>query len=608
MKASFIVSMVFLPIAFWSQIVYEGKIKDFDTKKEVPYCAVGIKNTARGVISNEEGVVRISGDIEKDTLVFVQMGYQKKEIALSQFVLHQQVFLKPNPSQLGEVSVFANDDYLYDLLSKCQQSLFWAPEQKSKAYFVLESKIDQQPVELLECYYNSVFTRNKVKDLRFKNGRVGVAPYGNRFFLNKNTSKVFYFIDLVNAHKDLPINPFQLNNKKLRKHFKLIFEDLNTDEDSIYHISFRPLKNVEKFYRGEVWIEKKSGHLRKILLSVSNTGIHPFLPLFPSHSKINSVSMQITKVYSKNYTPEHIDFNYQINYSHIENSTIATENRDTTFVIHSKGLLYFYDFGQEFSLPYFTYNVDFDDYRKIVSLGYNSTFWEVTKAPAFTSSMKEAMVYFVKKGAHFNFSQSNKKYSSRDMPSFFENNFIIWSGKKRLALKNGVFELPDMQAIDKSNSDLNSQNSENVINSSTSLSTRTVKNFISDDYNLKSQIFMDLNPINDSVQHYTASVFDVFESFYNLQKEPYTNCFFNIYFDLFEIERQNLEKKIKEKKRTISEIDSLYKQSVLNLEEQTSEYLNKVQRGKNLNELKKWNDVVFKKLGINNFLIFGIEK
>jgi hypothetical protein len=125
-------------------------------------------------------------------------------------------------------------------------------------------------------------------------------------------------------------------------------------------------------------------------------------------------------------------------------------------------------------------------------------------------------------------------------------------------------------------------------------------------YALKAQIFMDVNPAGDSLHWLSATVFDVYESFYKLPEEKITPCFLNIFFDLCEMERRKMENELRSANYDMAGIDSVYRQCLVSMNEQTELYLKKVQCGKKLEELKKWNDIVFNTLGIDNFKIFGI--
>jgi len=162
----------------------------------------------------------------------------------------------------------------------------------------------------------------------------------------------------------------------------------------------------------------------------------------------------------------------------------------------------------------------------------------------------------------------------------FETNNFTWSNNKRMLLKK-----------------------DGIKNDTTSYSNLT----LSQRYQLKAQIFFDINQIGDSLQHYSATIFDCFNSYYNIHEEPFTNCFMNIYFDLFEIERRSMEKIMAQRKYSVTQLDSVYKQSVKNLDRQTADYLRLVERGKNFKELEKWNALVKRQLDIDNFELFQVK-
>jgi len=132
------------------------------------------------------------------------------------------------------------------------------------------------------------------------------------------------------------------------------------------------------------------------------------------------------------------------------------------------------------------------------------------------------------------------------------------------------------------------------------------QSYQTDLYNIRVQLFLDINQIGDSIQHLSATVFDVFESFYHLPEQSYTNCFLNIYFDLCEIESQRMEKTLTSRQHTMAEIDAIYKQTVVDMNATTSRYLKEVKLGENTKNLKKWNKIVDEFLGIDNVKLFGL--
>lgn len=580
----------FICTSFYSQAqtILQGFIKDLKTKEPIPYCAIALKSKPVGCLSNTEGLFQISARIDTDTLIVSYIGYKRKQIAISDFVKSNLILLEATENILNEVVVYSNDDYLYQLIESCRKKILSSKQSESKVYFVLESSIREQPVELLECYYNGTFTSSSLKSLDFKNGRVGVAPYNERFFINSNISKAFTFLSLLESADLMPANPLQFNARQLRKKYSLRLRSLSDAENPLYHIEFNPLDSNGRYFSGELWIEKNSGNIKKVRLTAYTTKYHPFLPLFKQSGSVENASMQISKTYvttSGESLLDHIDFNYQLNYRHLHQRSFVNANSDTTFSVESKGIMHFYDYGNAFTLPYFNYDEDLSDYRKITSLTFNEAFWNNNNSLVYSNKMKKGISYFKSNGILINYKNTNQSVTEFfKNGSFFENNYIMWSDRSRLSLKkNGIKN----DTIEK--------------NSSGS------QGFLANRYRLKAQIFLDLNPMQDSVQHYSVTIFDVYQTYYNIAEEPFTNCFMNIYFDLVEIERRNMEKAISKANFTIAQFDSLYKVTQLKLEEKSQEYFSKVDRGKNVKVLETWNNYVKLHLGIDNFGIFQMN-
>jgi len=596
MKNGITLLFLFSSFCFSAQLNYQGTVKDSKTKQPIPFCGIAFKGKAQGCISNEEGVFQLNSQNKTDTLLISCIGYKRKRLALNAFLNDPVIFLEVSEFNLEEVVIYDKDDFLYEIFETCRKKIVDSKLNTSKTYFVLESFIAEQAVEILECYYNSSFNQSSLRSLDFKNGRVGMAPYKDRFFVNANISKAFTFINLIGGNADLPDNPFEYNNRKLKKTYRLKLLSVSEGENNLYHIEFTPVSANGKYFSGEVWIEKNTATLKKISLRISKTRNHPFLPLFKGEGTIEDVSMQINKTYASVANEsilDHIDFNYQLNYHHRHNSSILSANNDTTYLVSSKGLMYFYDIGNPFILPYFNYDKEFSDYNKIASLSYNEDFWNSTNNIEYSQRMKKSIYYFSKKGFLLNYKNGQKPNTgSFNTGKFFENNYIMWSADKRISIKQNKLK-----------------HDTSLANSSQNCScgiTSTAQNIQTNLYKLKAQVFLDLNPMPDSIQHYSAAIFDVYETFYNLPEQPVTNCFINIYFDLFEIERRKMEKMLSQKKLTALEMDAVYKESVKQLELQCKDYFSEVERGNKLKALEKWNLYVKDNLGIDNFEIFQI--
>jgi hypothetical protein len=556
-----------------AQTQFFGKVIDAKDKTPIPFCAVAVLHTSRGTLANEEGNFVLwlrTGD----TLIFQHPSYERKLVPLTLLSINNTVSLKQNPNNLPEVSIDSGNEWLFELFDKCRNNLIASGSYQSKAYFTLQSSIGNKPVELLECYYNATLNAAKLQKLDFKNGRAGAAQFGSRYFMNLNTSHVFSSIDLVEGHQRMPLGPFECTKQQLHKKFKLKVLGTSGGTQPIIHISFIPKKNNSKNFSGEVWIDNESGKIRRISMNCGPTDQHPFQPLFPN-GRIAAVTMHINKVFSEEGLPEHLDFQYDIKYEHKNSITMVSQNPDTVFTTACKGFMYFYDYGKTFHKPQFEYEQQLDDYRKIALLSGNDAFWELNKSPVYSNAMVEALKYFNKNGELFNFSIAGKPASTLRR-QYFENHFIRWSADARLSLRAGR------------------------VTSDTTYSQGALP-LHDQRFNFRAQIFMDLNNSGDTLQHYTATIFDAYSSWFDLPEKYYTKAFMNIYFDIYEIHRRKLEARLQQKGMDANTAIGHYKVLMAKADSVSDVYLSEVGMGSYAEPMYLWNEYVLAELGINNF-------
>lgn len=548
-----------------------GSVKDRKTGNHLPFCTISIKGTSQGAITNEEGAFKIELlKPDKDTLILSYLGYKTKIIPAKILIENPDILLESKNVELKEVVVHASDEYLYLIIEKCRKKLLEAKANTAKVYFELETEIEGKPVEMLECYYNGRITGSAIDNLKFKNGRVGLASYNNGYFMNVNTSRAVTLLDLTKPNDYLPFCPFQLKGSKLRKNYKLKML-YDHGEKNIHHLQFSSTKNDNKFFNGEAWIDKETNNIIKINLTCKNASRQPFIPLFPDN-KLENVSLFISQTYSKSansHQLEQTSFKYHL--TNINKDRSSTE-------IGTTGIMYCYNYGKPFLLPYFTFNENETDYRKISFMPFNESFWNAGKGLLFTERQKQKLAFFDKDGLILNFGRFGSKNS------LFENNSVFWSDTTRVSLKKNILK-------------------------EDTLKPKPINNSIprSSQYNLATQIFLDVNEVGDSVQHFSATVFDAFNTFYYLPEEPVTKCFLNIYFDICEIERRKMEKILHSGPHNPAQIDAVYKETIKNIEAQTALYLKQVQTGRNTKELLKWNAYVLEILKIDNIKTFGLK-
>ncbi|MEI6124867.1 MAG: carboxypeptidase-like regulatory domain-containing protein [Bacteroidota bacterium] len=586
---TFIVS-IFLFVSFqsFSQTLIQGTVKDSKTKIPLSFCNIAIKGTTRGTLTNKDGVYQIVVNTAKDTLLFSYLGYNQMAIAASSLNSGKVIWLNPKDIVLQETIIYSDDDYLFKILEKCRKNLRSDNnESQSKAYFELETQIKNQPAELLECYYNGYLKGISIDELRLKNGRIGLAIIGSRVFNNWQSSLIISKLDLLNKNMYFPSIPFQYSTKEMKKTFNL--EMVNSDKGT-YHIKFTPVKDMHEHFSGDVWIDKQSLLLLKINLLNLDASIHPFVSTWDD--SIRNVSLDIKQTFKqegKVIFPELTQFDYSLMYISGSGKGRLSETilPDMARTINSSCVLYFYDYNKPFILPYFQYSNDLGDYSEISMIPYNNVFWDNNKALLLTENQKTKLGLISNDGYLINFKEGN--YGQDFCKALFDStkgyhtNYTFWTPNKRIFFIRGLKQT-EPYSLEKINQSIQT-----------------------DLYNLKVQLLLDVNQVNDTLDCKTYTVFDEAQTFFHLIKQPYTAVFLNIFFDICEIERRKMEKVFHSKHFNLSEVDSVYNESVKAMDKITWKYTNEVEVGKNEKMMKKWNQYVIDNLSIDNIKMFGID-
>lgn len=566
-----------------AQSIIEGRVIDAQSRKPLEFASVSVKNSSHGTNTNQDGVFKLvanSGDI----LLIQYLGYQSKTVSADQLSADSIIELKRKDIFVKEVQVFERNDFVYKLLDKSRKRLKAAKELKSKAYLTVETEESGKPIEMVECYYNGKVEGAAVRELRFKNGRVGLGPkQDGGSFLSLNSSQAISRLDLVSGHQEFPDSPWQFDKSGNRKQFDLRIIDFSP-EDSIYHISFKPIKKAETSFSGEAWIQRGSAAIKKIVLEISNTKAHPFVPAIGG-TAIDSVSFRIVQNFvnqGKDLCLSTVNFGYNFHYTSSINNMI-----DTTYLIgafkgnyhiSTLGVLYFYDFNNPFIDPYYQLDQRWSDYRKIGSQPYNEFFWTNASGLAHTARQMTLYNFFMKNGIIVNSRVADPQYGRNVL---YESANKQWVEGERISIKN----------------DFIASRARRIYAASVPVVQR---------YNLKAQIYMDLNESGGKLRHFTKTMFDVHDTYFDAPKDSLTDPLINIFFDLSEFHRRELEKILTSKEWTKADIDLFYAEQKNLMEKETNRFLHEVQLGSKFSELEKWNKLVYDRIGIDNLKLFHI--
>ncbi len=568
-----LISVFYLTISRAQNFHVEGHVINDRTGEPIPFSRIFSLQAKLGTLSNESGFFSLDLPSPEDTLRIYLFGYETRLIALNAGQNTYDIALEISYQELETVDISAErDDLLYKLLLKCARKK-QGSTYTSRAYYELKSYAEDRQIELVECFYNSVIRNNDLERLSLKAGRFGVQPYENHFFLSSENSKAITRMNLAEHNDFFPLSPLEMNLRKMKDRFTLnrISDYLDENNDSIYVIRFQPRQDSSRMFSGKIWIDPQNHTIYRIDYDCQNTTQHPFLPLFPNDT-IKRLDLHISKTFEKvngEMRFRQVNFEYVIHY--------ADRNR-AEYTLNTRALLYFYDYQHPFLLPHFRLHEGlYADYRNIIAMPYNAFFWENNREMMLNEEHSENTAFFndpLTLGKRF---FETNKYPQRT--ENFEHPYIHWSSEKRIRFREAVQDtLTDI--------------------------ARPVTQSAARRYDLSVQLYADRTGAGDSIIICTETVFDPFESYYYLPVDPKAVCFMNIYFDLCEILRREMQAEFDASDRQVASFERIcqtYDQKLIDLRER---YFKECDRGTNQRKTEMWNGVVRDSLGIDNIELF----
>jgi len=270
----------------------------------------------------------------------------------------------------------------------------------------------------------------------------------------------------------------------------------------------------------------------------------------------------------------HMDFSYIIDYESRFEKLEAKK-----YTVKTNAVLYAYDYKSTFFIPLFDFKYHgISDYRKISAFPYNDFFWEHHKEYRLNDRLNTNDLFF-----NNMLSLTNKsifKPNEYFNHGIFEHEFILWS-ENRLRIKEAQHDPTDDQTKDRQTTDL-----------------------LKDRMKLSVKIFLDLNTYDDSTHLTLATVFDPYDSKYQLTTDSSSQCFINIFFDLCEIQKRILESDLIISKHDPGQIKLIYNDFLKGFESEKSKYIQSFEKKDYRREMKLYNRMVQEKLGIDNMQIF----
>ena len=552
----------------------EGRVLDASTREPVAYANVYNKDLQKGTITNPDGYFRLSIREVSDSVAVIFLGYTTQYIPLSLGKQVYTIYLEESQQLLREIVVRPGDDsYLYKLVSHCRDNP--GSRGQSKAYYALKTLAGNKQVELVEGYYNAYISGYELTALTLKAGRLAMQPFEDRLFASFESSRAITMMKWTQSSSLFPASPLDLSRQELKKHYVLELEKKYLDEqkDSIYVIGFAPKDTSGLYFNGSIWINISRDHVIKIVLTSGHCARHPFKAIFPTDT-ISNVSFRITKTFKEQDGKimfNHIDFNYGIDYQ-----SRRPEEHARSYSIQTQAVLYAYDFKQRFDIPEYVKGLSaYNDYRQINAMPYNSFFWNYHDEYGLSDDRRANDAFFSDPASVTN--QTLFSYTRYFKKGMFEHPFIRWS-EDRIIFKPMT---PD----------------------STSGQT-AIAPISPDSFHIEVKLLADINAYRDSTDILTAAILDPYKSYDYKEIDAKTQCFINIYFDLCEIERRQLDVELKSIGEDHTASDDVYAASQTRLAKLSAQFFKETDRGLQQINMIKWNTYVFERLGIDNIAIF----
>ena len=565
--------LIFIVVAnrFLSQITVTGLVLDSLTRQPIPFVSIGSKGDVNATMSNEEGRFVLKG-AENSVIEFHLLGYVVKHLPIVSLTSGATIWMVPSAQTLQEVVVGSDDELLYQTLLAVRANFLKPTVDIARCYFLLDTRVGQQPVELLEMYYNAYWRAGCIEQLRFKNGRAAMAPVNDRYFMSKNHSALFKASAMLVAHPEMPVHPLQCSARDLRKHF-VLSQELVQSSGLVYRvIHFHPRKKNTAFCEGEIWIQPLKDEPVKYLFKSKAITRHPFKPWVPGEGEIEAVTFQQEWQFSSRgatVVPTRVRLEYDYSYRWLK----LQPGKGGSLPIHTRINAFFYNYEQAFIEPLVDYDERIYDYRKIAGLTWNDQFWIDQHSMITTRSTQMKIREMLKEGITINYGGAKIDYVVDNRP-LIKDLHVLWDKTKRLNVLQ--------------------------VNGDETQSTK-------ERFHLNAQVYLDLNLVNDRLQWKTATIFDLYHSWCYLENTNVTKCFMNIYFDLFESARLELESKLTPA-TSPEEAKRLYKAIMEETNQLAERYLNEVRMGLNTDALKAWNEIIKKQLDIDNVQLFEIDK
>ncbi len=565
MRAALVVFGLLMSCALFSQGTVIARVVDADSRGPLPHATVLLQGTTRGTITNSEGWFRLPLQGTTDSLRVSFVGYRTLVVPFTSALDGTDLRMERAVHLLGEAVIRPGED-LYKRVVAASNWLRRAPEVEAKLFFGLETHSGDQPVEVLNAYFNATFKSAVLRMLSFKQGSIGIAPKEGRHFINYNTVGAFALMDIHAPGQRYPLSPFPFTKAgDLRGAYRVELVSAGHGPDAVDHLRAVPRDSTSGAFAMDLWLVAGQVEVRALELRCTECPRHPFIPLF-DHGRIDAVDMRYRQTWSggRRPWPEVTELEYHVTYT----GPGFTERFRTHAIMHA------FDRGRHFLPTLFPWKTGLEEYPMIAWMPLDSVFWERMTPPVPTDRQQRDRDFVMRHDVARNtwFGDLRLHYDH------LRPHYVAWDARRTIDTTY-LYGAPRVRPNDPRKPPL---------------------------VRLRTHLYLDLDTIGGQLHHRSIAVFDGGDSWHLLR--PYSrvdDAIINLFFDLCEMERSAMEERLAVPRISLEKARRIHAEHTQRMRDTQERFMNAV--GMDPYNLLGWNMKVRESLGVDRMheLIFS---
>jgi hypothetical protein len=557
MRVALFVIGIIMTVVAGAQSTVIARVVDAGTRSPLPYATVLLQGTTRGTITNSEGWFSLYVEGPKDSLRFSFVGYRTRVLPLNIALDGQDIRMERAVHELGEAVIRPGED-LYKLVVAASNWLRRAPEVKAKLFFGLETHCAEQPVEVLNAYFNATFKSAVLRDITFKQGTIGIAPKDGRHFINYNTAGAFALMDIHAPGERFPLSPFAFADpRKLRTYYLVERVSIGSGPDAVDHLRATPRENAAGAFELDLWLTAGKEEVQAFELRCTECPRQPFIPLF-DHGRIDAVDMRYRQTWSREGRayPEVTELEYHVTYT----------GPGFTERFRSHAIMHAFDRGRHFLPTLFPWRKGMEEYPMIAWMPPDSAFWKRMTPPVPTERQQRDREFVMEN----DLARNTWFDSLRLHYDHLRPHYLAWSADRPLNMDHLI--------------------GGPLVRPNDTRKTPPVR--------LRTHIYLDLDTTGGELRHRSIAVFDAGASWYNyLPLIAEDQALVNLFFDICEMERRAMEKRLAEPRMTLEKARRIHAEHTQRMRDEQKRYQTALSM--NLYNIMGWNMNVRKELGVD---------